>query len=344
MNYIAVTMGDPAGIGPEIILKFFDRHKVYGETIPVVIGDARVLEFYKNLYLFKELQIKAFKDWKDIEKYPPDRNFEKKILVWDIGSIDIQNLIPGESSKECGIAAYKYIINAIDLALAGKVVANVTAPICKHSLHEAGYSFPGHTEIYAQKTGTQRYMMALFTSTLKVAHLTCHMALKDVFSYITASNIQWACMLLHETMQKMGVFSPKIGVCALNPHASENGVFGQEEEEIIIPALKILREQKIRVYGPIPADTIFARAKYGQFDIILSLYHDQGHIAVKTLHFEKTAEYFAFSGVNVTLGLPIIRTSVDHGTAFDITGKNQASEQSLYEAYLLALNMFSGEK
>ena len=339
MNRIAITMGDPAGIGPEIILKLYHRHHIYKKGFPVVIGDAAVLEYYKNLYLYNDLTVHPFCEWKDIEEYSCSDVQEKEIIVWDKRIVNIRDMVPGQVNAECGQAAYQYIEDGINLALEGKVSANVTAPICKQSLHEAGYNYPGHTEIYAEKTRTERYMMALFTSDLKVAHLTCHMALKDIFDYITPDRIRWGCELLWKTMRDMGIKNPKIGVCALNPHASENGMFGKEEKEIIIPVIQELQQKKMAVYGPVPADTIFARAKYGKYDIILALYHDQGHIAVKTLHFKKTKEYFAFSGVNVTLGLPIIRTSVDHGTAFDIVGKNCASEQSLHEAYQFALNM-----
>ncbi len=339
MKWIALTMGDPAGIGPEILLKLYDRHFLYERARPVVIGDSSVLEFYKNLHLYKDVSIRSFTEWEEVEKSVFSTQNSKEILVWDRHMVDIRDMRPGQVDAQCGKAAYQYIEDAIELALKGKVVANVTGPICKQSLHKAGYSYPGHTEIYAEKTGTTHYMMALFCKDLKVAHLTCHMALKDIFSYITVPGIQWACRLLHKTMQGLGIKNPRIGVCALNPHSSEKGRFGTEEEDVIIPALNELRKEKISVFGPVSADSIFARAKYGAFDIILALYHDQGHIAVKTLHFKKTEEFFAFSGVNVTLGLPIVRTSVDHGTAFDIVGKNKASEQSLYEAYKLALEM-----
>ncbi len=334
---IAITMGDPGGIGPEIILKVFKNHNMYEKSFPIVIGDKRILEFYKNLYLY-DVKLVPFSEVEEILENK--ENFSSKdIPILNMENVNLEEFVPSKILKTSGKASYEYIEKAIELALAGKVNANVTAPICKAALNIAGYDYPGHTEIYAQKTGVKRYLMTLFTDTIKVAHLTCHVALKDIFKYITEDNIMWAVELLHTTMKKMGIKKPCIGVCALNPHASENGLFGEEEKKIIIPAIEKLKKKKINVSGPFSADTIFAKAKYGKFDIILAMYHDQGHIAVKTLYYKKEKGGYSFEGVNITLGLPIIRTSVDHGTAFDIVGKNIASEKSLIDAYNLAVKL-----
>lgn len=336
--FIAITMGDPAGIGPEIILKAFLNDSLYEQAIPFVVGDLKILKFFHSLNAMKSLE---FRTYDSFEKLEADKDlFEPGVLpVLDLDSVNIDTYRPSEISAQCGRAAFSYIETAIELALAGKVAANVSGPICKASLNNAGYNYPGHTEIYAEKTDSSRYLMTLFTDTIKVAHLTCHMSMREMFDYITIDNIEWAVELLYNTFVRMGVAKPRIGVCALNPHASEKGLFGNEEETIIRPAVVQLRKKGIGVSGPFPADTIFAKAKYGKFDIILAMYHDQGHIAVKTLNFEKSDIGFSFSGVNITLGLPIIRTSVDHGTAFDIVGKNVASEKSLLQAYDLACSL-----
>ncbi len=316
---IGITMGDAAGIGPEIIVKALEHKSVYDICRPVVIGDIKLLERAASITKSKV----AFNNIGNIS--------ESK---FDLGTIDCINidLLPvdlpfGELSPLAGDAAFQFIKKAIDLAKNGEIQVICTAPLNKAALHLGGHMYPGHTEILASLTETEDYAMMLTTPKLKVIHLTTHKGLIDAINSITPERTYKVIKLAHETLTRAGYKNPKIAVCGINPHCGENGLFGNgEEEEKLIPGIKKAISEGIEVSGPYPADTIFFRAIRGEFDIVVVCYHDQGHVPIKVLGFD--------DGVNITVGLKggIIRTSVDHGTAFDIAGKNIADEKSMLAA------------
>ncbi len=319
---IGITMGCPAGIGPEIILKALYKKKELLEY-SFVIGDIGVLNYTKdNLKI--DIEIAPIKDSK--------QTIANKINVLPITQLDISKLKLGSPNKTTGEASYKYIKKAIDLALSKEISAIVTAPISKIGLKYAGIDFPGHTEILAHFSQCSKYAMMLAGSRLKVVLVTIHCALKEVASLISQEKIVDLLILIDQSFRRdLGINNPRIAVCGLNPHAGESGMFGREEIEIIEPAIKRAQDIGINAKGPFPPDTLFYRAANGDFDVVLCQYHDQGLIPLKLLHFR--------DGVNVTLGLPFIRTSVDHGTAYDISGKNLADPTSLIEAIYMALDM-----
>lgn len=321
---IGITMGDASGIGPEIIVKSLQESTIYKAAHPIVIGDKKILNREINR-LNLNLSIKTV-SINDI--------FETtygEILCYDM------NLLPdelpyGEINKHAGYAAFKFLETAIKLAKGKRIDAICTAPLNKEALHKGGYNYPGHTEILAELTNTEHYAMMLSTEKLKVIHVTTHVGLIDAIKMIEPGRVFRVIQLAHETLEASGIKEPKIGVCGINPHAGENGLFGYgEEEEKIIPAIEKAKKEQINVQGPLPADTLFFRAQRGDFDIVVAMYHDQGHAPIKVLGLEQ--------GVNITVGLPIIRTSVDHGTAFDIAGKGIADERSLIEAIKAAIEL-----
>lgn len=316
---IGITMGDAAGVGPEIIVKALNHKEVYEFCRPVVIGDLKMLkraqEIVKTNLKFNEIT--------EIE----DSAFEYGVL--DCVNIDLlpYDLPFGEISSEAGHAAFKFIEKAVELAKESKIQVICTAPLNKAALHLGGHMYPGHTEILADLTGTKDYSMLLTTPKLKVIHLTTHMGLIDAIKSINVDRTYKVIKLAYDTLKSAGYKDPKIAVAGINPHCGENGMFGYgEEEEKLIPAIEKGKSEGINVSGPYPSDTVFFRAIRGEFDIVIACYHDQGHVPVKVSGFE--------DGVNITVGLNggIIRTSVDHGTAFDIAGKNIADETSLIAA------------
>ncbi len=321
---IAITMGDPSGVGPEVIVKSFKDEAIYENSSLFVIGDRKMLERAIDV---TEVQL----DVRSISK-PEEARFE-------YGTIDVVDLnlvsdeLPwGEVSSEAGNAAFRYLEKAISYANDKKIQGICTAPLNKEALHKAGHIYPGHTEILAELTNTKDFAMMLSAPGLRVIHVTTHIGLIDAVNKINVDRQYTVIKLAHETLQKAGITDPRIAVCGINPHAGENGLFGNgEEEEKIIPAVEKAQEEGINVVGPLPADTLFFRAKRGDFDIVVAQYHDQGHGPIKVLGLE--------SGVNITVGLPTIRTSVDHGTAFDIAGKNIADEKSLKEAIRMAYEL-----
>lgn len=320
---VGITMGDAAGIGPEIIIKLLNS----GITTPTVVyGDAGVLQETARRLGFSN-DIQAIESIGTL----PARPSSKTIFVLNRGQPLPQGLAPGKLSAEAGKGAYEYLCHAIDDAQAGRLRAIVTAPLNKDAMQAGGADFPGHTEILAERTGTSSYAMMLANPELRVILVTIHMALADVFKHITVQTELNTILLAHRACLQAGVSQPRIAVAGLNPHAGENGRFGQEEINIIEPAIKQARAQGLDVSGPWPGDTIFMRARRGEFDIVVAQYHDQGLIPVKYLGVEQ--------GVNVTVGLPFVRTSVDHGTAFDIAGQGIADPASLRAAYDMALAM-----
>lgn len=322
--YIAVTMGDGAGVGPEVVVPAVLDRNIQQECRPVVIGDAlRLRQAADTLGI--EADIRAIDNVEDAE-FTPGR-----VNVIDLALLP-EDLPWGQLSPVAGHAAYEYIRVASELAMAGKVQAICTAPLNKEALHAAGHIFPGHTELLAQLTGTEEVSMMLSTPKIRVIHVTTHIGLMDAIRKINPDLVERTIRRGHEALVRAGIPNPKIGVCAINPHAGENGLFGQgEEAEKIEPGVKAAQAAGIDVAGPLPADTLFFLAGRGDYDLVVAMYHDQGHGPVKVLGIE--------AGVNITVGLPVIRTSVDHGTAFDIAGKAIADSRSMVEALHQAAEM-----
>jgi len=322
MIRIGITMGDPAGIGPEIILKTFAEPFPAGECIPVVIGCGEILARTARLLKIpvKIIPVK--------ENAIPER-LENDIPVIEPESMpDLSKIKIGQIQKQAGNAARLFIDTAVSLIQKNHLDCLCTAPIHKEAMHLAGFKFPGHTEYLAHLTETREFAMMMEGGGLRVVLLTIHTALKNIPRMMTKELILDKLRLTHSFIPCFGVREPRIGVCGLNPHAGEGGLFGEEEEEIIIPAIKQAKKEGIGAEGPFSADTIFHRMLEGDFDAILAMYHDQALIPIKTLAF--------YDGVNITMGLPFIRTSVDHGTGFDIAGKGEANPLSLKAAIRLA--------
>ena len=319
---VAITMGDAAGVGPEIIMKSLAHPDVYDRCRPVVVGDAGRLR-QAGTIVGAELEVRSLDDIAGAG-FTPGR----------VDCIDL-HLIPddlpwGKLSPVAGDAAYQYIKRATELAVAGKVGAICTAPLNKEALHAGGHNFPGHTEMLAALTGTPEVSMMLMTPKLRVIHVTTHIGLIDAINRIEPALVERVIARGRDVLVKAGLPRQKIGVCGINPHAGEHGLFGHGEEEAkIIPAVEACRAKGWDVEGPLPADTLFFRAGRGDFDMVVAMYHDQGHGPVKVMGLE--------DGVNITVGLPVIRTSVDHGTAFDIAGTGTVDERSLLEALRQAI-------
>ncbi len=326
MKRIAITMGDAAGIGPEIIVKSFLKKNVYKYGEIFVIGDLMPM-LSAQRKISKKIGIKIIDESLKIKK--------EKLLInlLDLKILKIGDYKTGESSGKCGYASFKYLRKAIELAKQKKINAIVTAPINKHSLHLAGYSFTGHTEILAKYFGVKKYAMMLMSDKIKVVLVTIHTALKDVPFILNKNKIFDIIYLTYLSLKKYFMKKePEIAVLGLNPHASEKGAFGDEEKKIIIPAIKKAKKYRINCEGPFPADTIFNKIVYEKkFDAAICMYHDQGLIPLKLLSFD--------TGVNVTLGLPVVRTSPDHGTAYDIAGSGIANENSFFSAIKVASEM-----
>jgi 4-hydroxythreonine-4-phosphate dehydrogenase len=328
-------MGDPSGIGPEIVVKALSNKTVYDNCAPVVYGDYDPL-FDAIGFCKTNQSINLISD-------PADAK----------GTFGIIDLIPlkkvkfGEweykkVSKNSGEAAFSYIVKAIDDAMNKKIDAVTTGPINKESLHLAGHNYSGHTEIFADYTNTKNYAMLLTSKSLRVIHVTTHVPLRVACDLIKKDRILKVIEIAHKAMLSLGIKDPKIAVAGLNPHASENGLFGFEEANEIIPAVEEAKKAGFNVEGPVPPDTVFVKASSGQYDIVVAMYHDQGHIPLKLSGFKldlNTNTYTSMSGVNCTLGLPIIRTSVDHGTAFGKAGEGRANEESMIDAIEIAIKM-----
>jgi len=314
---IAITMGDPAGVGPEVVMKSLAHAEVYAECRPLVVGDAaRLAEAGRIVGARVSVQRVS---------WPEQASFRHGT----VDCIDL-DLVPegtafGRVSAACGEASYRYIELAVELVRAGRVEAICTAPISKEALNAAGHHYPGHTELLAELTGTPEVSLMLISPKLRVIHVTAHVGLVDAIAKIDAPLIERTIARGRELMARAGIAEPRVGVCGINPHAGEGGLFGRGEEETkIAPAIAACRARGWKIEGPLPADALFYRAARGDFDLVVAMYHDQGHGPVKALGLEY--------GVNVTAGLPVVRTSVDHGTAFDIAGTGRADERSMLEA------------
>lgn len=324
--FIAITMGDAAGIGPEVIMKSLAHAEAWKICSPFVIGDAERLRAAGRI-VGSDLRVRSIGE------------DEIKSVAYEgdvVNCIDLK-LIPadlpwGKLSPVAGAAAFRYIEMATKLAMSGKIDAICTAPLNKEALHAGGYPYPGHTEMLAALTGVKEVSMMLTAPNLRVIHVTTHIGLIDAIERIEPGLVERTIARGYGVLERSGVARRRIGVCGINPHAGENGLFGRgEEEEKIVPAIAACRAKGWDVEGPLPADTLFFRAGRGDFDMVVAMYHDQGHAPIKLLGIE--------AGVNITVGLPVIRTSVDHGTAFDRAGLGTADERSLLEALRQAANL-----
>ena len=332
---IGISMGDPAGIGPEITVKALSRDEVWRLCTPLVVGDARVMRSASEL-LGSSMPVVSISSVDEID--PGSR----KIYVYDLENADPGAFNRGEVSVMAGKAAYEAVVKVIDLAMEKKITATVTAPINKEAINSAGYKYSGHTEIYAHQTGTKDYAMMLAHEDFRVIHVSTHVALREACNRVKKERVLKVIKLADENLKKMGIPAPRIAVAGLNPHAGENGLFGREEIEEISPAIEEAKSLNIDARGPFPPDTVFSMAEGGMFDMVVVMYHDQGHIPLKLTGFKYDREkkkWKDVSGVNITLGLPIIRSSVDHGTAFDQAGKGTASDASMVNAIEYAVKL-----
>ncbi len=324
---IAVTMGDPAGVGPELCLRVLDEPRVIAECTPVVFGDAGVLRRVAQATgLGWTASIVTRRQW---QHGWPDIHSP---TVLDLQQIRAERVVPGRIDAGCGAAAFGYIQASIDAAMAGQVAGVTTGPLNKAALHAAGHCFPGHTEIFAERMGAHRFCMMQYSQRLTCTFVTVHVGYEEVPRLLTIRRILDVIELTRDALLRIQGIEPKLLVCGLNPHAGEQGLFGRREEQRTIePAIRQARSDGADVTGPVPADTAFLPAMREHYDAVVCMYHDQGHIPIKMIAFD--------SAVNTTLGLPVPRTSVDHGTAFDIAWQGQANPGSLVHAIGLATRL-----
>ena len=340
---IGITMGDPAGNGSELSVKVLLDKKVYETCRPIIIGDASCMEdIIKRLNKENEIKIHGVKKVEDAV-------FEYGTIdVYDMGLVDMEKHIYGKISKMCGEAAFQYVVKVIELAMNGSIDATVTNALNKEAINMAGHHYSGHTEIYAEYTHTDRYTMMLAHEDLRVVHVSTHVSLRQACDKVKKARVLEVIRIANEGCKAIGIETPKIGVAGLNPHCGENGLFGTEEIEEIQPAIDEAIAEGICIPEaiPTPPDTIFSKALGGWYDIVVAMYHDQGHIPLKVKGFHYNKEFKkwdAVSGVNITLGIPIIRVSVDHGTGFDLAGKGISSELSLANSIDYAIRLASNK-
>ncbi len=329
---LAVTMGDLSGVGPELIAKALGQEAVLQRCVPIIIGSERAL---KRAFEYTGASFQ----YETID-HP---SLARDGIYFFNDEAGLGHPLPlAQVDASCGDAAFRWLSQAITWAKAGDVDAIVTAPLHKAAINQAGHHFAGHTEILAHQTNTKEFSLMLIAGGFRVVHVTCHVAMKDVPSLLTQERIAMTTRLFNDALTRLDGKPPRIAVCAYNPHAGEAGLFGREEIDAIAPAVAQGRQDGANVFGPYPSDSIFPQLLGGKFDGVVAMYHDQGHIPFKTTHFgfdSESGEWDAVTGVNVTLGLPIIRTSVDHGTAFDLAGTGKASERSLLDAIDVAIRL-----
>jgi 4-hydroxythreonine-4-phosphate dehydrogenase len=327
---LALTLGDPAGIGPEIVLKALQHEDVFTRCRPLVIGDRRMLERAAPWVGADPLQF---------EEIAQPRNgvyAAGTVPVLDLGDADPADVPIGVETAAGGRAAVQAVFRACDLTMAGESDAVVTAPLNKAAMHLAGFKYPGHTELLAERTGAGKITMLLTGPSMRIVHVSMHVGLVEAIARVTTERVLDTIRLAQTACAALGIERPRIAIAGLNPHAGEGGLFGNQEATEIVPAIAAAREEGMDVSDPQPPDTVFLRASNGHFDIVVAMYHDQGHIPMKLLAFD--------SGVNVSIGLPIIRTSVDHGTAFDIAGTGKAREESMLAAIDVAIQMVEARR
>ena len=352
---LGISMGDPFGSGPEITVKALADKSVYDRCRPLVVGDSSCLEYAAKVAKKVsgiDVKINPVHDVKDAK-------FEYGTIdVYDLGLIKPSD-IPGDSenpkpfglgsTKLGGEAGYQYVVKVIRMALAGEVDATITNAISKEAINMAGHHYSGHTEIYADETKTKKYAMMLAHEDLRVIHVSTHVSLRDACDRVKKERVLECIRLGNEACKALGIAEPKIGVAGLNPHCGENGMFGREEIEEIQPAIDEVMKEGINIpeKKPTPPDTVFSKALGGWYDIVVVMYHDQGHIPLKVKGFvynKKEHHWEAVAGINVTLGLPIIRVSVDHGTAFDLAGSGEANQLSLVNAMDYGIKLAGSKK
>ncbi|MHC4214392.1 MAG: 4-hydroxythreonine-4-phosphate dehydrogenase PdxA [Planctomycetota bacterium] len=328
-------MGDPAGVGPEIAVKALAEPGVYDICRPLVVGDSGVIS--------QAVKITGIDASVEPVVGVTDAKFNHGTIdVLDLKNVDLNSLQTGQISAMAGNAAFEAISKVIELALEGQIDATVTGPIHKEALNLAGHHYAGHTEIYAHLTGTKDYTMMLAAENIRVVHVSTHVSLRQACDLVKKDRILSVIRLAVQACRQLDIEQPRIGVAGLNPHSSDGGLFGSEEREEIIPAIQAAKAAGINADGPVPADTLFSKARGGWYDIVVAMYHDQGHIPLKLLGFiwnQAQKRWTSVSGINITLGLPIIRTSVDHGTAIDQAGKGTAIADSLIHAIEYAAKM-----
>ncbi len=330
---LAITIGDPAGVGPEVVVSALGKRRARAVCRPLVVGDGRILHRAADA-LGRRFSARIVETAREAERHP------QGICLLDIRNAEPSVVGIGRVSAAAGRAAAEYITQAAGLARAGDVAAVVTAPINKGALRLAGVPHPGHTEMLASLCGVREVAMMLVHDEMRVSHVTTHVALREACGLVTRSRVLSVIRLTDDALKRMGATRRRIAVAGLNPHAGESGLFGDEEEREVAPAIADARGEGIDAAGPLPPDTVFARHRAGESDAVVAMTHDQGHIAVKTVAFTpRPGGGLRSAGVNVTLGLPIIRTSVDHGTAFDIAGKGVADANSMVAAMRLAAQM-----
>ena len=324
---IAITMGDPCGIGPEVVVKALADHWVYASCRPVVVGNTYAMERAVEL-TGSTLRINTVED-------PANSGRDSgKIDVVDIGNLNPEDITVGKINPVCGQAAMEWVTKAGQLAMAGSVQALATAPLNKEAASLAGYTSIGHMELLQELTGTKTVATMLMAKNLRVVHLSTHRSLRLACDFVKKDRILQFLQITHESFVKWGFHKPRIAAAALNPHGSDGGLLGSEEAEEIAPAVAEAQSQGINAIGPIPADIVFHHAIEGRYDVVLAMFHDQGHIPVKVYGFEES--------ITANLGLPFVRTSVDHGTAFDIAGQGIATHGSMLEAIRLAVALAKG--
>jgi len=332
---LAITMGDPASIGPEIGVKALLQESIQAICRPLLVGDAVVFQ-----QIIDKLKLPAKVN---IVSTVAEAKFESGTIdVYDLKITDISQLEFGKIDAMYGEASFQAVKKAIELAIAGEVDGTVTGPINKKSINEAGHHFAGHTEIYAHYTGTKKYAMLLVEDHINVIHVSTHVSLRQACDLVKKERIIQVIELIVDGLKRLGKTNLKIGVAGLNPHSGDNGLFGTEDIEEIMPAVEEARKMGYDVEGPVPPDTMFAKAAMGAYGGVVAMYHDQGHIPFKLAGFKWNAEkqqMDSVKGVNITLGLPIIRTSVDHGTAFEIAGKGIASPDAMVLAIESAVQL-----
>jgi 4-hydroxythreonine-4-phosphate dehydrogenase len=332
---IGITMGDPASIGPEIAIKALLKKELYESCRPLIVGSAAVFN-HINTLLNLNVEINAISS-------VSEARFQYGVIdVFDLEHVKMDELVFGEISAMCGEAAFQSVKKVIELALAKEIDATVTGPINKKSINEARHHYAGHTEIYADFTHTKKYAMLLVEDNIKVIHVSTHVSLRQACDLVKKERILQVIELLHNGMISLGETNLKIGVAGLNPHAGDSGLFGTEEADDILPAIEEARTLGYDVEGPVPPDTMFSKAAQGYYGGVVAMYHDQGHIPFKLTGFKWNSEknqMDSVKGVNITMGLPIIRTSVDHGTAFEIAGKGIASEDAMVLAIESAVQL-----
>ncbi len=332
---LAVTLGDPAGIGPEICVRAW-MHMDHSECVPLMIGDEYPVRQAMRLFGVNEDALRIVRSPEEVV------DNDRVLNLYSVGVVDKGDYTVGQVSAKAGHAAFEYVRTAIDFAMRDLVDGTVTAPLNKAALHLAGHSFAGHTEIYAHFTGCEKYAMMLAQNDFRLIHVSTHVSLRKACDLVKKDRVLNVIELAEEACKAIGIEHPRIGVAGLNPHSGENGLFGTEEIEEIIPAVQAAQAEGIDAQGPIPPDTIFSKMRGGFYDICVAMYHDQGHIPIKLIGFvydREAQKWNSVDGVNITLGLPIIRVSVDHGTAFDIAGKGIASPASMLSAIDYAVRM-----